>query len=257
MEVKHNVLLFTVALLMCAQFAMSVRRCSDCGTTPVPYPLSTSTDCGDQSYRIRCETGRLRFDTLNSSYLITSLKPQTQRFVIRPANLLPNSCVTSDLPSQGIQLNSSLPFTVTSSNTIIYLNCSDAALLSPGCSSSLCRAYINGTSEVAACEDAPICCTFRAGGSTTSYSIRVRDAGCKAYRSFVNLDWSLPVNRWPEPGVEIQWASPPEPICGSQADCSEGLNSTCGPDPTLAGVSRCFCNSGFKWDPTVGVCVEG
>lgn len=235
---------------------MAARRCSDCGTTPVPYPLSTSADCGDQSYKVRCEAGSLRFDTLNSSYLIRSLNPENQRFVIQPANLLPNTCVTSDLSSEGIQLNSSLPFNVTSSNTIMYLNCSDSLLRSPlNCSSSsLCHVYINGTGEVAACRDAPICCTFKAGGSTTSYSVRVRDSGCKAYRSFVNLEGSLPVNRWPEPGVEIQWVSPPEPICGTQADCYEGENSICRPDPTMSGVSRCFCKSGLKWDPVAGMC---
>lgn len=174
MDINHKLLLFTVALLISAECAMAARRCSDCGTNPVPYPLSTAAGCGDQSYKVRCEAGALRFDTLNSSYLITSLNPENQRFVIRPANLLPNTCVTSDLSSEGIQLNSSLPFNVTSSNTIMYLNCSDSLLRSPlNCSSSsLCHVYINGTGEVAACRDAPICCTFRAGGSTTSYSVR-------------------------------------------------------------------------------------
>ncbi|KAM1170693.1 hypothetical protein ACFX13_021459 [Malus domestica] len=55
--------------------------------------------------------------------------------------------------------------------------------------------------------------------------IRVRDSGCSAYTSFVNLDSGLPVDWLPEPGVELQWASPKEPECGTQADC-EG-KSTC------------------------------
>ncbi|RVX13680.1 wall-associated receptor kinase-like 20 [Vitis vinifera] len=253
-----NLLLFTAALLLCAVCAMAANRCPDCGNTSVPYPLSTGADCGDQEYKIRCDAGTLRFDTLNSSYSISSITPQIQRFVIRPASFAGNTCVTTDLPNQGIQLNESLPFNVTSSNTILYLNCTDTLLRSPlNCSSiSLCHTYINGTRDAAACEDAPICCTFKAGGSTTSHSIRVRDAGCRAYRSFVNLDASTPVNRWPEPGVEIQWVSPREPVCTSQSDCTDGMNSTCGPDPATAGVSRCFCKSGLWWDPVGGLCAQ-
>lgn len=86
------------------------------------------------------------------------------------------------------------------------------------------------------------------------YSIRVRDGGCQAYRSFVNLDYSLPVSRWPEPGVEIQWVSPPEPVCGNQTDCDG--RSTCGPSGN-GGVNRCFCNNGLHWDAIDGVCALG
>ena len=253
-----DLLLFTAALLLCAVCAMSADRCPDCGTTPVPYPLSTGDNCGDQEYKIRCDAGTLRFDTLNNSYSISSISPEIQRFEIRPASFAGNTCVTTDLPNKGIQLNESLPFNVTSSNTIMYLNCSDSLLRSPlNCSSiSLCHTYINNTQDAAACGDAPICCTFRAGGSPTSYSIRVREAGCRAYRSFVNLDYTTPVSSWPEPGVEIQWVSPREPVCRSQSDCTDGMNSTCGPDPTTTGVRRCFCKSGLWWDPVGGLCAQ-
>ncbi|KAF8397377.1 hypothetical protein HHK36_016290 [Tetracentron sinense] len=252
-------LLLTAALLLYAGCAMAARRCGDCGSTPVPYPLSTGPDCGDQSYKVRCISGTLRFDTLNgSSYLVTSINPEIQRFVISPASFAGNTCITTDLPSQGIQLNSSLPFNVTSSNTILYLNCTETLLGSPlNCTStSLCHTYINSTIEAAACGNTPICCTFRAGGSTTSYMIRVRNSGCRAYRSFVNLDYSLPVSRWPDPGVEIQWVSPREPICQSQTDCNDGSNSTCAPDPARAGQSRCFCNAELRWDPISGTCAN-
>ncbi|KAA8534170.1 hypothetical protein F0562_031637 [Nyssa sinensis] len=256
MAVSTNLLLFTAVLLMCAGCATSATRCADCGTTAVPYPLSTGPNCGDQSYKIRCDAGQLRFDSLNNTYSIASITPETQRFVIQPSSFVSNTCVTADLSTQGIQLDSTLPFNVTSSNTIMYLNCSDSLLRSPlNCTStSLCHTYINGTREASACENAPICCTFRAGGSTTSYSIRVRDGGCRAYRSFVNLDYSLPVSQWPQPGVEIQWVSPQEPLCGTQADCDS--NSLCGPDSASSGVSRCYCNSGFHWDPVAGLCAE-
>ncbi|PRQ59284.1 putative protein kinase RLK-Pelle-WAK-LRK10L-1 family [Rosa chinensis] len=261
MAVTPNLRLLTASLLLlsCAWTSLSVQLCPPCGNTTVPYPLSTSPTCGDQSYKIRCDAaaGSLLFDTLNNSYPIASISPSAQRLVVRPSSFVSsNSCVTSDIVHQGIQLNDSLPFNVTSSNTILYLNCTDTLLRSPlNCtSSSLCHTYVNNTNAVGSCQRAPICCTFRAGGSSTSYMIRVRDSGCSAYTSFVNLDPVLPVNRWPEPGVEIQWVAPREPVCTAQSDCDG--KSVCGSDPVQNGVRRCFCNSGFTWDPVSGFCVD-
>ncbi|KAL0402815.1 UNVERIFIED_CONTAM: Wall-associated receptor kinase-like 20 [Sesamum radiatum] len=230
-----------------------------CGSTSVPYPLSTAPNCGDPSYRIRCVSGTLLFDSSNNSYPITSISPSNQRLIVAPSSFLPNTCIAADLPSNGFQLNSSAPFNITSSNTIFYLNCSDSILNSPlNCTSnSLCHVYVNATNSASDCVNTA-CCAFRAGGSTTSYRIRLRqDAqeGCRAYRSFVNLDYGLPVNRWPQPGVELQWVLPREPTCGGQGDCGSG--SSCGPDPNSnAGISRCFCNSGLQWDPLNGVCAK-
>nr|XP_027061353.1 wall-associated receptor kinase-like 20 [Coffea arabica] len=207
----------------------------------VPYPLSIRPTCGDQLYKLRCSAGSLLFDTLNNTYPVTSVSPQLQRLTIQPSP--------------------SLPFNITNSNTILYLNCTQTLLISPlNCtSSSLCHTFINGTRSVSdggACENSEICCTFRRGGSATSYSIRVRDAGCRAYRAFVNLDYSLPVSRWPQPGLELQWVSPSEPICRKQMDCDS--ESTCGLDPNSnSGVWRCFCNSGLHWDAIAGSCSKG
>ncbi|KAJ0046797.1 hypothetical protein Pint_06375 [Pistacia integerrima] len=259
MSFPTKLLLFTAALLSSAATSFSATRCPNCGTTPVPYPLSTGPACGDQSYKVRCDSNNtLQFDTLNNSYPITSISPSIQRLVIKPASLLPNTCIATDLPHQGIQLNASLPFNITSSNTIMYLNCSNTLLGSPlNCSSaSLCHVYVNATRDASACDEASasLCCTFRAGGSTTSYMIRLREAGCRAYTSFVNLDSNQPVNRWSEPGVEIQWVSPREPMCGSQADCDG--NSTCGADPRVSGIRRCFCKAGLTWDPIQGICTK-
>ncbi|KAI3793313.1 hypothetical protein L1987_35930 [Smallanthus sonchifolius] len=250
----------TVALmLMCAGFASSVTRCPDCGSTQLPYPLSTGPGCGDQSYKVRCDAaaGALFFDTPNNTYPISSISQATQRLVIRPASFRDNNntCVTTDVTTQGMQLDPNLPFNITSGNTIMYLNCSESLLRSPlNCSSaSLCHTYLNNSGEASSCGRAPICCTFRTGGSTTTYSIRVRDGGCQAYRSFVNLDYSLPVSRWPAPGVEIEWVSPPEPLCSTQTDCDS--SSTCLPSATGgATVSRCICNTGLHWDGVNGVC---
>ncbi|PPD72550.1 hypothetical protein GOBAR_DD30550 [Gossypium barbadense] len=216
MAVTLNLLSTALLLLTCAVgVTVSVNRCPNCGSTAVPYPLSTGPSCGDQSYKIRCEARSLVFDTLNNTYPITSINRFNQRLVIQPASLVPNTCVTTDLRFEGVQLNSSLPFNITSSNTVMFLN---------------------------------------SGGGATAYAIRARQTGCRAYTSFVNLQSDLPVNRWPEPGMELQWVSPPEPVCGTQADCDR--NSTCGSDPNSNGTRRCFCNSGLFWDPIEGVCTE-
>ncbi|KAK6933116.1 hypothetical protein RJ641_036010 [Dillenia turbinata] len=257
MGFNPTLLVFTAILMTWAGGAHSATHCPPCGNTTVPYPLSTSTTCGDQSYKIICNasTGTLVFPTLNNTYPITSITPSIQRLTIKPSTILPNTCVTADLSTQGILLNQSLPFNVTSSNTILYLNCTENLLSSPlNCTStSLCHTYVNNTPSVSECESAPICCSFRAGGSSTSYQIRVRDSGCRAYTSFVNLDPNLPVSKWPSPSLEIQWVSPAEPVCGSQSDCDG--NSTCGPDPSTVGVNRCFCDEGLWWDPIDGTCV--
>ncbi|KAK1409439.1 hypothetical protein QVD17_35965 [Tagetes erecta] len=254
-----TIILSATLILTCAGFASSVTRCPDCGSTPVPYPLSTGPGCGDQTYKVRCDTTTrsLFFDTLNNTYPISSISQTTQRFIIQPASFLNNNntCITSDISSQGIQLDPSLPFNITSGNTIMYLNCSDSLLNSPlncNSSTSLCYSYINNSAEAFSCSRAPLCCTFRTGGSSTMYSIRVRDSGCQAYRSFVNLDYSLPVSRWPAPGVEIEWVSPPEPLCSSQTDCDS--SSSCLPSAAGGNVSRCICNSGLYWDGVAAVC---
>ncbi|GAB4827502.1 hypothetical protein Ancab_034385 [Ancistrocladus abbreviatus] len=259
--IHRRLLLAAAMLVFSAGFAMSAKHCPPCGNTSVPYPLSTGTDCGDQDYKIQCDAGTLKFPTSNNTYNITSITPSIQRLVVQPASFLPNACITSDISTQGVQLNSSLPFNVTGDNTIMFLNCTDSLLRSPlNCSSnSLCHVYINSTRDAAACENAPICCTFRAGGSTTSYSIRVRDAGCRAYRSFVDLNPSLPVSQWGPPGLEIQWVTAPEAVCTTQADCdaSDGGNSTCRADPnSSSGIKRCYCNAGLFWDAIDGICTQ-
>ncbi|XP_004503197.1 wall-associated receptor kinase-like 15 [Cicer arietinum] len=261
MKSTTRFLLLTSSLLLltCATHVTSVTTCPPCGNTTVPFPLSTTATCGDPLYKIRCSsTGTLIFDTLNNSYPIESIDPKTQRLVIQPAPLIPNTCITTDKVHQGIQLNNSLPFNITSSNTIVYLNCTLLLLQSPlNCSSSsLCHSYINATASVSTCQSGPVCCTFRTGGSSTSYMIRVRDVGCSAYSSFVNLDWALPVDRWSRPGLEIQWQSPRETVCGSQTDC-DSATSTCREDGFSSnGIRRCFCNGDLLWDPIHGVCTQ-
>ncbi|AQK52046.1 putative WAK-related receptor-like protein kinase family protein precursor [Zea mays] len=249
--------------------ASHARVCPPCGSTAVPYPLSTGDGCGDPAYKVRCAAATnsstssptLMFDALNgTSYRITSISAATQRLVVAPAPLVAQGsrCV-SEGRGGGVQLNASLPFNVSSSNTIMLLNCTSALLLSPlNCSSnSLCHVYANATgSTAAACAPLPLCCTFVAGGSSTSYSIRVSPQFCSAYRSFVGLDPAAqPPATWGRRlGLELQWATPREPLCRTQADCEDGANATCADDPLTPAARRCFCVPGLSWSPLAGAC---
>lgn len=125
------------------------------------------------------------------------------------------------------------------------MNCSSA---------SICHNYIRGTAAVAAaCGGSPgLCCWFKTGGSLSEYRIRIRQERCSAYESFVNLVTSLPVNGWPQPGLEIEWALPHEPVCKMPVDCRDLANSKCLFNP--ASVGRCLCKAGFQWDPINGIC---
>ncbi|KAL9332031.1 hypothetical protein ACSQ67_001641 [Phaseolus vulgaris] len=230
----------------------------------VPYPLSTHPSCGDPYYKLRCDSHsqRLYFDTLNgSSYLLLRIMPSIQRMVVEPSPWLPGSCVTQDMQrSNGIWLNQSLPFNITSSNTVFLLNCSPRLLVSPlNCtSSSVCHRYLRSSGHVdtkRALECASglhPCCTFLAGGIPSAYRIRLHDSGCKAFRSILHLNQDKPPNQWEE-GLEIQWAPPPEPVCRTQTDCSG--DSTCSPSGTN-GLFRCLCNAGHRWDPFFTTCVR-
>jgi hypothetical protein len=63
----------------------------------------------------------------------------------------------------------------------------------------------------------PVCCIFMAGGWSTSYRIRVSPEFCSAYNSFVGLD-AEPLATWGDRlGLELQWATPREPLCRTQA----------------------------------------
>ncbi|KMZ71250.1 Protein kinase-related protein [Zostera marina] len=248
-------------LLLLSMSYSSAKVCPPCGNTTVPYPLSTSASCGDPDYKIRCQSDTLFFDgaNANTTYIIKSISPTMLKLVIMPAAFLsPDTCVTTDFQYQGLELNRSLPFNITNTNMLMYLNCSQSLLESPlNCTAiSPCHRYINGTLDGAACKDTDTCCSLLAGGSTTSYQIKTTETGCKAYRSFVDLNQTAPVEEWMEKeGVEIQWASPKEPLCETQVECD--TNSTCISDVAGGkGELRCFCISGLAWDPFTGTCID-
>ncbi|KAG7964884.1 hypothetical protein I3843_09G194100 [Carya illinoinensis] len=259
-----NSLIMMLTLALILSFSVSIvvaKRCPDCGRTRVPYPLSTGPGCGDQSYKVQCNAGTLRLKALNDlSYVIASVNPLTQLLIIRPPGLAKNTCMAADFWSQGILLDDNLPFNITSSNTVFLMNCSSEMLqLSMNCSStSVCHNFVRDNAAVAAaCTRASsLCCWYKTGGSGSAYKMRVRKERCSAYESFVNLDMSLPVSKWPEPGVEIEWASPKEPLCKMPVDCRDLVNSVCLLDPASAGQRRCLCKAGFRWDPINGVCIN-
>ncbi|KAM5560211.1 wall-associated receptor kinase-like 20 [Rosa sericea] len=106
-----------------------------------------------------------------------------------------------------------------------------------------------------ACGNLSLCCSsYKTGGSSNAYKIRVRKERCVAYVSFVNLDSTLDVSKWPQPAVEMQWVLPEEPGCKLQVDCGGLANSVCLPDPSSAKERKCLCKTGFKWDPINGIC---
>ncbi|XP_027351297.1 wall-associated receptor kinase-like 20 [Abrus precatorius] len=260
--INLSLLVFTVTTMLPLSFSINAfKRCPNCGQAQVPYPLSTAANCGDQSYKIRCTAGTLFFDSINgSSYAITAINPTTQRFVLHPPSFLNDTCVSTDFKSEGLWLDTSSPFNITSSNTLVFLNCNqDVFTTLWNCSlSSICHKYVQDN-DVAAkiCGTSnrvsPICCHVKTGGSVTAYRIRVRKERCAAYVSFPNLDYSLPVSMW-QPGVEIEWELPEEPLCKVNEDCLDLANSGCLPDPVTGGWRKCLCKPGFHWDPVNGIC---
>ncbi|KAK4770199.1 hypothetical protein SAY87_030731 [Trapa incisa] len=73
-----------------ADIGLLKRSCKTCGSVVVPYPLSTSADCGDPSYsNFTCDdsTGRLHFHLLNSAYRVIRVDQQALNFTIQLMNL--------------------------------------------------------------------------------------------------------------------------------------------------------------------------
>ncbi|KAL4381444.1 hypothetical protein AHAS_Ahas04G0134100 [Arachis hypogaea] len=262
MTIIEHFLLFLITTILITLCVNALKDCEDCGHIKVPYPLSTSPNCGDPNYKIRCNSGMLWFDTINgSSYIITSINPTLQRLVIQPPGLANNTCMSRDFKNEGMWLDTNSPFNITSSNTLILMNCSlEILTMLFNCSStSICHKYIEEGNAVISkncgvtSHASKLCCDVKTGGSATSHRIRVREDRCAAYASFPNLDPSLPVSMW-RPGVEIEWQLPAEPSCKVAGNCLDVANSRCLPDPVAGGEGKCLCNAGFQWDPVNGKC---
>ncbi|KAI8559851.1 hypothetical protein RHMOL_Rhmol04G0207400 [Rhododendron molle] len=180
--------------------------------------------------------------------------------VVQPSPWLPGACITQDMPvSEGLWLNQSLPFNVTSSNTIFLFNCSPRLMISPlNCtSSSLCHRYLENSGYVdkkralQCASGLDPCCTFLAGGTPSAYKIRLHTSGCRGFRSILHLDPEKPPNQWEE-GLEIQWAPPLEPPCKNPLDCSGA--SKCSPTSENGTLFRCLCRKGHYWNYTLSTC---
>ncbi|KAH6806236.1 Protein kinase family protein [Perilla frutescens var. frutescens] len=243
---------------------MATMRCGPCGKTPVPYPMSTGPNCGDQAYKIKCDPTTTTGGTLyflskpGRPYPITSIDTKSQRLVIRPPSVAPSTCFSDDYGVEGFQIDDSLPFNISSSNTILLLNCTDNMLhlqVPINCSTNCpCHTYIDNTPSAAACKSQKLCCSFRTGGSQNAYIIRVHANGCMAYQSYVNFDPGLPFAKWPSPGLELMYVSPLEPPCSTPLDCRDLPFSKCLADSVDAGRKRCLCKKGRYWDPATGYC---
>lgn len=81
-----------------------------CGSNIIPYPLSTAPGCGDSNYlSFNCNmtTGQVIFRGSNNSYNVTSISPDTHRFLIKIKDVVVN-CTTEN---QMLKLSS--PFHLT------------------------------------------------------------------------------------------------------------------------------------------------
>ena len=83
----------------------TVRNCKPCGTNMIPYPLSTSSSCGDPMYfSFDCNTtsGQVSFKAPSGTYQVTNIDPNTRKFFIQVKD------------GRNLRLNQMLPFNLTS-----------------------------------------------------------------------------------------------------------------------------------------------
>jgi hypothetical protein len=197
-----------IVLLTLLSHAPAFDVCPKCGNMEVPYPLSTSDNCGNPRYRIYCNSGALEFLSAQGFYYrILSINPSVRKLVISPPLIVKNTCCSSDLSLGGLSLNENLSFNISTHNTVMLFNCSDNILLSPlNCSStSFCRQY-EEVGEGSGCKGT-LCCHFLKDTAMTSHRIRVRAGGCTAYTSVVDIKPGDPIDRW-NYGIELQWLPP-------------------------------------------------
>ncbi|KAK6133179.1 hypothetical protein DH2020_033069 [Rehmannia glutinosa] len=190
-------------------YASPLNECPKCGTTQVPYPLSTTPDCGKPDYKLNCNNGTLEFVSAgNFSYRVLSINPNASRLVIQPPLIVQNTCLSSDLGLNGFRIDNNSPFNISRSNTVMLFNCSDNILLSPlNCSStSPCREFEARAQQGVGCRST-LCCSYLKDSAMTSRRIRVRVGGCTAYTSVVDFKPEISVDAWPY-GIELQWSPP-------------------------------------------------
>ncbi|KAG5224931.1 G-type lectin S-receptor serine/threonine-protein kinase [Salix suchowensis] len=90
--------------------ALVKRKCEICGTTIIPYPLSTGPNCGDKMYySFHCDDsiGQLSFEMPGGNYLVTGIDEELQKFSIRDED-----CKATKSMGYRTQTNHSWPFNV-------------------------------------------------------------------------------------------------------------------------------------------------
>lgn len=176
------------------------RVCPPCGSTEVPYPLSTADGCGDPEYKVRCAARRrghgatLLFDALNgTSYPITSISPASQRLVVSPAPFVsPGACVSVGAAASAAcswtrrgRSTSARP-TPSCCSTARSCCCGRRSTAPPTRSATPTRApRVDGVGVRAAAAVLHV----RGGGSSTSYRIRLGRS--RAART--GASWARPV----------------------------------------------------------------
>ncbi|XP_059661971.1 G-type lectin S-receptor-like serine/threonine-protein kinase At4g03230 [Cornus florida] len=96
-----------------SDIGLTTRNCDTCGTNFIPYPLSTGPNCGDSTYfSFLCNslTGHLSFRTPRNIFQVTSINPDTNKFVIQSKSS--EKCEARG-SGEELQLNASLPFNIT------------------------------------------------------------------------------------------------------------------------------------------------
>lgn len=80
---------------------------------PIPYPLSTGPNCGDSSYySFNCNKS-ISFVTLSGEFEVVNIDKKNRRFVILVGSGTAQTCNGRNSSSQFVNLNKSMPFTVT------------------------------------------------------------------------------------------------------------------------------------------------
>lgn len=189
--------------------ASTFSACSNCGDFVVPYPLSTNEDCGDNRYKVYCNDGNLEFLSATGTYYkILRIEPSSNKLVISTPPILKNTCYSSDLFMGGLLLDESLPFNISTQNTVMLFNCSYNILQSPlNCSSnSICRQFEEKVEEGTGCMDT-LCCHYLKDSAMNSHKIRVKVGSCTAYTCLVGFKPNDQLETW-NYGIELQWLSP-------------------------------------------------
>lgn len=132
-------------------FAESTRRsCKTCGTNLIPYPLSTGPKCGDPVYlNFHCNisSGEVTFDVPSGTYRVTSISPETRKFIIQTNDA--NDCKAGNSGDGFFRFKQPSPYHVSSRCNADEVEIGWDPPLEPTCSSPTdCKDWPNSTCNV-------------------------------------------------------------------------------------------------------------